>query len=166
MAFRDRCPSSQFVAMNWPDACRKIIVYGAGGYVLPQAGGAVAGSTMDNSGFDMTVTEAGLDHIRTVVKHLLPALGDVLFTRTWVGLRPCTPDGRPIIGADPVLPGLWYATGHGRNGILLAGLTGELVAQLHFGEDIDLDLAPVSPARFWNWWTLRPIAKKMSSNSS
>ena len=141
----------QMAAIQWPDNCREIIVYGAGGYVLPQAGGAVAGSTMENSGFDVTVTKAGRDHIRSVVKRLLPALGDVLFSRTWVGLRPCTPDGRPIIGADPDLSGLWYATGHGRNGILLAGYTGELLAQLHFGEDIEVDLSFVSPTRFWNW---------------
>jgi len=141
----------QIAAMNWPDSSPEIVVYGAGGYVLPQAGGAVAGSTMENAGFDVTVTTTGLDHIRAVVRRLLPALGDVLFSRTWVGLRPCTPDGRPIIGADPNLSGLWYATGHGRNGILLAGLTGELLAQLHFGEDIELDLSPVSPTRFWRW---------------
>jgi glycine oxidase len=141
----------QMAATNWPDNCRKIIVYGAGGYVLPQSGGVVAGFTMENSGFDVTVTESGLDHIRSVVKHLLPALGDVLFSRTWVGLRPCTPDGRPIIGADPNVSGLWYATGHGRTGILLAGFTGELVAQLLFGEDIELDLSPISPTRFWSW---------------
>lgn len=143
----------QMAAMRWPIDCPEIIVYGAGGYVLPQSGGAVAGSTMENSGFDVTVTEAGLNHIRSVVKHLLPGLGNVLFSRTWVGLRPCTPDGRPIIGADAVLSGLWYAAGHGRNGILLAGYTGELMSQLFFAEDIDLDLSPVSPGRFWRWQT-------------
>jgi len=78
-------------------------------------------------------------------------LGNVLFSRTWVGLRPCTPDGRPIIGADPDLPGLWHATGHCRNGILLAGYTGELVAQIYFDEEIEVDLSPISPARFWRW---------------
>jgi glycine oxidase len=146
----------QMASMTWPTECPEMIVYGAGGYVLPQAGGAVAGSTMENAGFNVTVTEAGLDHIRSVVKLLLPALGDVLFSRTWVGLRPCTPDGRPIIGPDPYFSGLWYATGHGRNGILLAGYTGELIAQLHFGEEIELDLSPVSPTRFWDWKWLQP----------
>jgi glycine oxidase len=141
----------QMAAMSWPDNCPEMIVYGAGGYVLPQAGGAVAGSTMEHAGFDVTVTEKGLEHIRTVVRQLLPALGDVLFSRTWVGLRPCTPDGQPIVGQDPYLSGLWYATGHGRNGILLAGYSGELLAQLYFGEEMELDLVPVSPTRFWDW---------------
>jgi glycine oxidase len=146
----------QMASMIWPEGCPKMIVYGAGGYVMPQAGGAVAGSTMENAGFEVTVTEAGLDHIRSVVNLLLPELGDVLFSRTWVGLRPCTPDGRPIIGPDPYFSGLWYATGHGRNGILLAGYTGELVAQLHFNDEIELDLNPISPARFWDWKWLQP----------
>jgi glycine oxidase len=141
----------QMAAMSWPDECPEMIVYGAGGYVMPQAGGAVAGSTMENAGFEVTVTESGLDHLRSVVKQLLPALGDVLFNRTWAGLRPCTPDGRPIVGPDPYLSGLWYATGHGRIGILLAGYTGELLAQLYFGEEIELDLSPISPTRFWDW---------------
>jgi glycine oxidase len=141
----------QMASANWPDSCPEVIVYGAGGYVLPQAGGAVVGSTMENAGFEVTVTAAGLEHIRSVVHRILPALGNVLFSRTWVGLRPCTPDGRPIIGADAELVGLWYATGHGRNGILLAGYTGELIAQLFFKDDIELDLAPVSPTRFWRW---------------
>lgn len=141
----------QMAAMSWPDECPRMIVYGAGGYVMPQAGGAVAGSTMENAGFEVMVTESGLDHLRSVVKQLLPALGDVLFNRTWAGLRPCTPDGRPIVGPDPYLSGLWYATGHGRIGILLAGYTGELLAQLYFGEEIELDLSPISPTRFWDW---------------
>jgi glycine oxidase len=139
-----------------------MIVYGAGGYVMPQAGGAVTGSTMENAGFEVTITESGLDHLRSVVKLLLPAMGDVLFSRTWAGLRPCTPDGRPIVGPDPYLSGLWYATGHGRNGILLAGYTGELVARLHFGEEIELDLAPISPIRFWDWRWLQSRVRSRS----
>ncbi len=49
------------------------------------------------------------------------------------------------------MQGLWYATGHGRNGILLAGLTGLLIKQLVGGEPAAEDLAPFSPARFWKW---------------
>jgi glycine/D-amino acid oxidase-like deaminating enzyme len=59
-----------------------------------------------------------------------------------------TPDGLPIIGAEPRLPGLWYATGHGRNGILLAGLTGQLVRQLLDGERPSQDLGAFTPTRF------------------
>lgn len=57
----------------------------------------------------------------------------------------------PIVGAEPRLDGLWYATGHGRNGILLAGITGELIAQGIAGEDTPDGLQALRPARFWNW---------------
>jgi glycine/D-amino acid oxidase-like deaminating enzyme len=59
-----------------------------------------------------------------------------------------TPDSLPVIGAEPRLPGLWYATGHGRNGILLAGLTGVLVRQLMDGEKPSQDLTAYNPERF------------------
>jgi D-amino-acid dehydrogenase len=62
-----------------------------------------------------------------------------------------TPDGLPIIGPEPRLEGLWYATGHGRNGILLAGLTGLVMRQLLGGEPVDEDLEPFAATRFWRW---------------
>jgi glycine/D-amino acid oxidase-like deaminating enzyme len=62
-----------------------------------------------------------------------------------------TPDGLPIIGGEPRLRGLWYATGHGRNGILLAGITGLLVKQLIADEPTAEDLTSFSPTRFWAW---------------
>ena len=66
----------------------------------------------------------------------------------WAGLRPVTPDGRPIIGADPDLAGLWYATGHGRNGILLAAITGEIIADLLTTGRTEQDVGPLSVTRF------------------
>ena len=71
--------------------------------------------------------------------------------RTWAGLRPVTADGLPIIGPEPRLSGLWYAGGHGRNGILLAALTGRLVRQLVAGEPVVQDLSRCAPDRFWTW---------------
>ncbi|MEK7381073.1 MAG: FAD-dependent oxidoreductase, partial [Gemmatimonadota bacterium] len=61
-----------------------------------------------------------------------------------------TPDGLPIIGPEPETPGLWYATGHGRNGVLLAGVTGVMIQQLLAGE-ATLDAATeFRPERFWS----------------
>ena len=68
--------------------------------------------------------------------------------RSWAGLRPETPDARPIIGLDPELQGLVYATGHGRNGILLGPLTGEIVRDLVVAGETPYDLAPYSVTRF------------------
>jgi D-amino-acid dehydrogenase len=66
-------------------------------------------------------------------------------------LRPGTPDGLPIIGKEPRARGLWYATGHGRNGILLAGITGVMIARLISGENEIEHLEAVRPERFWDW---------------
>ena len=71
--------------------------------------------------------------------------------RTWVGLRPGTPDGLPIIGREPRCEGLWYATGHGRNGVLLAGITGIVLAQMMAGEATLESVAAFRPERFWDW---------------
>jgi glycine oxidase len=58
-----------------------------------------------------------------------------------------TPDGRPIVGADPETRGLWFATGHGRNGILLAALTGEIVGDLLTRGETDVDITSLQPGR-------------------
>jgi D-amino-acid dehydrogenase len=62
-----------------------------------------------------------------------------------------TPDGLPILGAEPRLRGLWYATGHGRNGILLAAISGLLLRLMLTGERATEDLTPFRPDRFWSW---------------
>ena len=61
------------------------------------------------------------------------------------------PDGLPIVGAAPEIDGLWYATGHGRNGILLAGITGLIVSQLVAREPTHEDVSLLSPERYWRW---------------
>ena len=101
---------------------------------------------MEYAGFRPEVTAAGLARIFSGVDRALPALDRAEVQRTWAGLRPVTPDGLPIIGAEPRLAGLWYATGHGRNGILLAGITGVIVRQLLAGEPPVEDSAASRPS--------------------
>src|SRR5204862_268594 len=72
---------------------------------------------------------------------------------------PVTPDGRPIIGPDPDVAGLYYATGHGRNGVLLAALTGEIIGDLLTKGETDVDLAPLSPTRTFTPITDQDILK-------
>jgi glycine oxidase len=141
----------QMAAFPWPAGARRAIVYGRGGYLVARGNEAIAGSTMEFAGFDAEVTSAGLARVFASATALCPRLTGAEVRRTWAGLRPMTPDGLPIIGAEPRLQGLWYATGHGRNGILLAGLTGLLMRQLLGGEPPDEDLAPFAPERFWRW---------------
>lgn len=142
----------QLVALPWPKDEPPAIIYGAGGYVLERSGEAIAGTTMEHAGFDPSTTESGTGRIRQAAGRIYPALTRAEPHRRWAGLRPGTPDGRPILGRDPAVPNLWYAVGHGRNGILFAGLTGELIAHLYAGEPVDCDLHPIDPGRFWREW--------------
>lgn len=102
-----------------------------GRYIVPRGDGSIlAGSTMEEAGFDRSITEQGRDAILETCRELVPELGGPVPSEHWAGLRPLTPDRHPILGADPDLDGLFYATGHGRNGILLGPVTGEVVADL------------------------------------
>lgn len=138
----------QMAAVPWPAGVPRAIVYHKDSYLLARGEEAILGSTMENVGFQPEVTPAGLARIFAATLLLCPSLMRAKVRRSWAGLRPVTPDGLPIIGADPLLPGLWYATGHGRNGILLAGLTGLLIAQLLDKAMPLVDLKPFGPERF------------------
>lgn len=141
----------QMAALAWPEGVPRAIVLGRGAYMVPRDGEAVVGSTMEHAGFSTEVTASGLAEIFAGVSALCPALsrGEVL--RTWAGLRPVTPDGLPILGREPRLQGLWYAAGHGRNGVLLASITGVLLTHLLSGENENEQLVPLRPERFYEW---------------
>lgn len=137
----------QMGAAPWPAHMPRIVLYYEHGYVLARGGEAIFGSTMEHVGFDGRVTDSGISEIIAAARRLLPGLPAVP-VRTWAGLRPITPDGRPIVGPDPDVRGLWYATGHGRNGVLLAGLTGEIVGDLVSTGATEVEIASVAPERF------------------
>jgi glycine oxidase len=125
------------------------IVWGPDGYLVPKAGGVTyAGATVESVGFRRRTTARGLRRLAQMARGLVPALGHAEVASAWAGLRPGSPDGLPIIGPVPGWEGLTVATGHFRNGILLAPITGRLVAQRICGEGTDLPLGPFSPARF------------------
>src|SRR6266542_1136377 len=109
------------------------VVFSGHGYVVPRADGRIlCGSTMEEVGFEKAVTAGGLRH--------------VLDVETWSNFRPASPDGEPILGPGTVA-GLFYATGHTRNGILLAPITADAIAAAILGTPPPVDLAPFSPAR-------------------
>jgi glycine oxidase len=137
----------QMAAAPWPGNMPRTVLYYDHGYILARSGEAIFGSTMERVGFDGSVTPAGIAEIMSAARRLLPQLPPSP-TRTWAGLRPLTPDGRPIIGVDPDVRGLWYATGHGRNGVLLAGLTGEIIASLVTTGESEVEIASFAPERF------------------
>lgn len=117
-------------------------------YLLPRASGhLVIGSTMEDAGFDKSVTPAGLAGLLAGAREILPAAARLAFEEAWAGLRPDTPDHLPILGATD-LENFYVATGHFRNGILLAPITARLLADLILGRQPSLPLDPFSPLRF------------------
>ena len=150
----------QMASTAWPvDAVPAILYHIRHGYVLARGGDAILGSTMEHAGFDAKVTNEGLAQIFRSAVRLLPALAALPVARTWAGLRPVTPDGRPIVGPDPDAAGLYYATGHGRNGVLLAALTAEIIGDLLTTGTTDVDIEALSPTRAFTPLTEQDILK-------
>lgn len=104
---------------------------------------------MEFAGFDRTVKAAGVHKLMTGCFGLLPDLEGAEFDTAWAGLRPCTPDHLPILGTTPI-EGLHLATGHCRNGILLAPVTARVAADIIVRGMSELDVAPFSVTRFKN----------------
>jgi glycine oxidase len=107
------------------------VVQSARCYVIPRDDGRLlVGATVEDVGFRKGATPAGLTGLMTAAMEVVPAIADLPVVETWAGFRPATPDLMPIIGADPDLSGLVYATGHYRNGILLAPVTAAAAADI------------------------------------
>jgi glycine oxidase len=118
------------------------------GYLVPRRDGRiVAGSTSEEAGFEKRVTPAGMRKILDAALELFPGLAGAEVIETWAGLRPGTPDGLPILGPTD-FEGLVIATGHYRNGILLAPVTAKLVREWITTGHASIDTAAYSPRRF------------------
>lgn len=118
-------------------------------YLVPRADGRIiAGTTVERIGFRKVVTPAGMLSILSGALEICAALAEMPITDSWSGLRPGTPDGLPILGRDPEVENLFYATGHFRNGVLLAPLTAEAVGELVRSGHSPIDLSPFGVERF------------------
>lgn len=116
-------------------------------YLVPRLDGAVViGATVEDAGFDRTVDEETIQHLRREAAHLLPALHDSRELERWSGLRPDTPDHLPILGRTG--ESSFVATGHFRNGVLLAPATAQVMAETILHEETSVDISPFDPARF------------------
>ena len=113
----------------------------------PHAGRAIIGATLEDRGFDTSVHPADIARLHIAAAQLLPALAAAPILESWAGLRPATPDRLPLMGQLPRHPHCYIATGHFRNGILLAPATAHVMAQLLCGETPAIDLTSFSPAR-------------------
>ena len=117
-------------------------------YLVPRADGRlVAGATVEELGFDTRVTAGGVHEVLREAYRALPDVAELELERAVAGLRPATPDNAPVVGPGG-LEGLLLATGHFRNGILLAPLTATGVAAMLCGEEPPPELAVADPARF------------------
>lgn len=112
------------------------------------ATGLLVGSTQEEAGFDKHNTLAGVEDLLAFVRGLFPGLGNARLETVWAGLRPGTADDLPILGPIPGWPAI-AATGHFRNGILLAPWTAREVARLAFSQD-ETEIPAFSPRRFLN----------------
>jgi glycine oxidase len=118
------------------------------GYVVPRGDGRyVLGATMEERGFDTSVTAAAVFELLRDATELLPGLGELVIDELSAGLRPATPDNAPAIGPCSV-PGLLWATGHHRNGILLAPVTADMIVDALLGHEPSELAAAFNPARF------------------
>jgi glycine/D-amino acid oxidase-like deaminating enzyme len=110
-------------------------------------GRLIAGSTLENAGFDKRVTPEGIRKIFDGVRLMVPALHHSEIVESWAGLRPGTPDELPIIGKTSI-EGLLVATGHYRNGVLLAPATAGIIRDLIVSGKTALNIDAFSPLRF------------------
>jgi len=110
-------------------------------------GRVLVGATVEDAGFDERATTAGVRDLLEAACTLVPHLWQASFAEARVGLRPASPDSLPVVGRSQVVPGLVYATGHYRNGILLTPLTAALVKDLVLGEGDDEALPALTPSR-------------------
>ena len=125
------------------------IVWGARCYLVPASRRSIlVGATVEDAGFDERTTVEGVRDLLDSACELMPHLRQATFVGARVGLRPATADEMPIIGRSSTMPGLVYATGHYRNGVLLAPLTSRAVADLILDNRDDPLLAAVAPQRF------------------
>jgi glycine oxidase len=124
----------QMLALEMPAGFVRRTIWVPGAYLVPRDDGRLlVGATSERAGFDTRVTAGGIRSLLDAALAAAPALGAFTVSETWAGLRPATPGGRPFIGPAP-LEGLFDATGHYRNGILLAPVTARLAADVIEGK--------------------------------
>jgi len=130
--------------LAWDAKPPPCVTFGGGGYAVPRGMYVLVGATAEEVGFDATPTQEGRAYLEGVAAKLLEDPKAVI--DHWVGLRPATPDGMPLLGRLP--DGVIVATGHFRNGVLLAPITARIVSALFHGETAPVDLAPFHPLRY------------------
>jgi glycine oxidase len=117
-------------------------------YLIPRSDGRMLiGATAEEAGFDKRTVPETIQELRQAALDLVPKLAEARILEAWAGLRPGTPDRLPIMGPTPT-PGYFVATGHFRDGILLAPITAKIMAQVITGQRSQIDISKFSASRF------------------
>jgi glycine oxidase len=117
-------------------------------YIIPRSDGRVLlGATVQEAGFDKRVDGNVVQSLHKAAIEAVPEIEHMRIHDTWAGLRPGSPDGLPILGPTS-LAGYYVATGHYRDGILLAPITAQVMTQMLTCQSVSIDLTAFSPARF------------------
>jgi glycine oxidase len=124
------------------------VVHAPDVYIVPRGSGKIlVGATVEDAGFDKTVAASTIHQLLSAATKYLPELGAAPIVESWAGLRPGTPDDLPILGPTD-LPGVFAATGHFRNGILLAPITARIMADVVTSKKPAFDISPFAASRF------------------
>ncbi|HYM51362.1 MAG TPA: glycine oxidase ThiO [Candidatus Limnocylindrales bacterium] len=139
----------QMVGVRSPRSVLRNVLFAPDVYLLRKADGWIyVGATAEEAGYDARLTARAVRDLLAQAVALVPALGDASFSHGAAGLRPATPDGLPLIGRLGPLRGLTIAGGHFREGVLLAPITAEVIADLIEGRAPRVRLDAFDPTRF------------------
>jgi glycine oxidase len=150
-AFPTRPVKGQMLCLAAPSrTLLKHVIRTSQAYLIPRSDGRIiVGTTLEEAGFDKRTDVDTIKRLHRTAVALVPELRNAKILEDWAGLRPGTPDSLPILGSTAT-PGYYVATGHFRDGILLAPITAQVMAQVMTEENCIYDLTSFSPARFSN----------------
>jgi glycine oxidase len=138
----------QILSLTMPTRAFRHMIRLGHAYFVPRCDGElVVGATNEDAGFDRSVTSAGMAGLLADALRISSHAGSFPIREMWTGLRPATPDGLPIVGESSI-KGLLYATGHYRNGILLAPITAHIIGLLVTNHQPSVSIESYSPQRF------------------
>lgn len=153
LAITDRYPgrlSHQVVSMAYGQASVTADALAVAANVQPRASGQwLIGSCRQDQQTDTSLDANALGCVLQAAIRLLPCLADMHVTRAWAGMRPASPDGRPVIGPHPELSGIWIAAGHEGLGVTTAMATAKLLSDQIAGRASEIDHVPYLPERFF-----------------
>ncbi len=152
LAITDRYPNRiahQIVSMNYGQAAVSADALAVAANVQPRPSGQwLLGSCRQDGQHNTELDPVALRAVLDVTSALLPCLKEMRIIRAWAGMRPATPDGKPLIGAHPSRPGIWLAAGHEGLGVTTAFASARLLADQMMARVSQIDPSPYFPARF------------------